>query len=521
MKINHDPSTWNLRSKLLVATAAVTLAVAVLINWQANRRIQALAEDQLRAMGKDVATAFAGQAEQLVMMGNSNALAVAIAELKSNPIVYFAVVTDAKQKVLGSTWGAADLPQPIAESLFAKDDGRDGGLKSFGNVDYLEVDGMLMQGALGQVHIGLRHDFVRGIVNKQTRAALLTMTVVLGIGLAILAVALSRIIDPIQELSELTRRIVEEGDLTQEVRVESQDEVGVLAGHFKAMVERLREIPRTLSAQSAALDTAVKALEAATAAQNTVVTRQATALQETQVTAEEIRQTSQVAARSAEGILADIGSAEQAGERGTKALEQSLSGLESILASVRSTAGNIADLGERSRQIGGITGTVKDLADQSNMLALNAAIEAVRSGEHGKGFALVAREIRRLADQSIQSTERVREILEGVRAAVGDAVAGSEEGARRVEQSLGQMRASAEGLRSLAGVVRDSSAAVRQIATAVNQQNAGVSQVFAAVVDQNKMMEESVKQLEGTLKAVGSLKEVSSGIGAVLASYKA
>jgi methyl-accepting chemotaxis protein len=303
--------------------------------------------------------------------------------------------------------------------------------------------------------------------------------------------------------------------------VAGTDEVGVLAGHFKALVERLREIPRTLSAQASALDDTVKALEAATAAQNAVVTRQATALQETQVTAEEIRQTSQVAARSAEGILADIGSAEQAGARGTQALEQSVSGLEAILTSVRSTAGSINDLGERSRQIGGITGTVKDLADQSNMLALNAAIEAVRSGEHGKGFALVAREIRRLADQSIQSTERVREILEGVRGAVNTAVAGSEEGARQVEQSLGQMRASAESLRALATTVSDSSAAVRQIATAVNQQNTGVNQVFAAVVDQNKMMEESVKQLEGTLVAVGTLKEVSSGIGAVLARYKA
>ena len=78
-----------------------------------------------------------------------------------------------------------------------------------------------------------------------------------------------------------------------------------------------------------------------------------------------------------------------------------------------------------------------------------------------------------------------------------------------------------EHLRALANVVQDSSAAVRQIATAVNQQNTGVNQVFAAVVDQNKMMEESVKQLDGTLKAVESLKSVSNGLAEVLARYKA
>jgi methyl-accepting chemotaxis protein len=387
-------------------------------------------------------------------------------------------------------------------------------------VRYLELDVPLMQGALGRVHLGLRHSFISGVVDRATRQAVLVLLVVMGLGLGALALAMNSLLRPIVTLSEVTRRIVEDGDLTQDVVVGSEDELGVLAGHFKAMVERLREIPRTLSAQAEALSAAVAALEGATAAQNAVVTRQATALQETQVTAEEIRQTSQVASRSAEGILGDIAKAESAGEKGTQALEQSLQGLAEILDSVKATGASINELGERTRQIGGITGTVKDLADQSNMLALNAAIEAVRSGEHGKGFALVAREIRRLADQSIQSTERVREILESVRGAVSGAVAGSEEGGRKVESSLGQMRASAEHLRALADVVRDSSAAVRQIATAVNQQNTGVNQVFAAVVDQNKMMEESVKQLDGTLKAVESLKDVSNGLAAVLARYK-
>lgn len=180
----------------------------------------------------------------------------------------------------------------------------------------------------------------------------------------------------------------------------------------------------------------------------------------------------------------------------------------------------IDDLAQSSREVGPIIESIFVVARKTNMLALNAAIEAVRSGEHGKGFALVAREIRRLADQSIQSTERVREILESVRLAVGSAVTGSEDGAKRVEVSLEQMRASAEHLRALANVVRDSSSAVRQIATAVNQQNTGVNQVFAAVVDQNKMMEESVKQLEGTLKAVVTLKEVSGGLAEVLSKYK-
>ena len=101
----------------------------------------------------------------------------------------------------------------------------------------------------------------------------------------------------------------------------------------------------------------------------------------------------------------------------------SLGGLTDIRAQVDEIARKIAQLSERTQQIGGITQTVKDLADQSNMLALNAAIEAVRSGERGKGFAIVAREIRSLADQSIQATNRVREILEDISASIRRAVA--------------------------------------------------------------------------------------------------
>src|SRR5205807_7876883 len=113
----------------------------------------------------------------------------------------------------------------------------------------------------------------------------------------------------------------------------------------------------------------------------------------------------------------------------------------------------ITQLSERTQQIGGITQTVKDLADQSNMLALNAAIEAVRSGEHGKGFAVVAREIRSLADQSIQATNRVREILEDISGAIRSAVQITEAGKQRMESGLVQMKSSGENLRELSSIV--------------------------------------------------------------------
>ena len=171
-----------------------------------------------------------------------------------------------------------------------------------------------------------------------------------------------------------------------------------------------------------ALNDSVTRLSASSDRQNENLSRQAASLLETQVTAEEIRQTSKVAAEKAALVLEMTKHADEIGRSGETAVEQSAGAMTEI----RTVAGEIVDkmreLSERARQLGGITDAVKGIADQSNMLAVNAAIEAVRSGEHGKAFGVVAREIRSLADQSIQSTNQARQILQEVDNSVRAAV---------------------------------------------------------------------------------------------------
>src|SRR5207302_10417622 len=113
----------------------------------------------------------------------------------------------------------------------------------------------------------------------------------------------------------------------------------------------------------------------------------------------------------------------------------------------------------------------------------NAAIGAVRSGDDGKGFAVVARESRSLADQSLQATNRVREILEDIGGAIRVAVSITERGSQKIEGGLLQVKQSGENLRELSSIVKDNSSAVRQIAAAVSEQNAGTTENFSAVRD--------------------------------------
>jgi methyl-accepting chemotaxis protein len=355
------------------------------------------------------------------------------------------------------------------------------------------------------------------------RSVWLTTVLVLTFGGAAVFVSLvmaRRLVRPINALNQVVDRIVREGDLTQEIRVETADEIGQLAATFAKMVAKLREIPANLQESTRLLHESVEHLSTSTTEQSQTVGRQAVALQETQVTMQEIKQTSLLAAQKAEAVIKVAERADEIGRQGEIAIERSLSGLTDIRSQVAEIADKITGLTERTRQIGLITETVKDLADQSNMLALNAAIEAVRSGEHGKGFAVVAREIRSLADQSIQATNRVRDILDDISSAIRAAVTITEKGAEKMEAGLVQVKASGENLRELSGIVKDNSAAVRQIAAAVSQQNAGISQISAAVGDLNNLMSDTVTRLQATTDAGNVLRDVSSRVSSIVATYR-
>ncbi len=326
---------------------------------------------------------------------------------------------------------------------------------------------------------------------------------------------------PMTALSGMVTRIIQERDLTQPLPVRATpDEVGELGAAFARMLDHLRDTTAGLQHGMRVLTDTVAELNEATRQQEKNIARQAAALQETQVTTQEIKQTSLLAAEKADAVLSVASRAEEVSRAGEAAITGSLGGFEDLRNQVAQMAHRIAQLNERTQQIGGITQTVKDLADQSNMLALNAAIESVRSGEHGRGFGVVAREIRSLADQSIQATERVRDILGDISQAILSTAKMTELGYTRMEEGLEQVRVSGDNLKELSTIVEDNAAAVRQIAAAVSQQNAGIAQIFGAVTDLSSMMNETVTSLQATAKATHTLQEVAEQMEHAARAYR-
>ncbi|WP_043710641.1 methyl-accepting chemotaxis protein [Corallococcus macrosporus] len=288
--------------------------------------------------------------------------------------------------------------------------------------------------------------------------------------------------------------------------------VRALASHTHQLEERREEVKRLaqdMGRGAGELATVVQQLRTSSEAQTAGVSRQAAALREAEQTVQEIRQGSLVTADKARLLASSIETAEEAGRDGGAAITRTLTNLEAIRQEVSEMARRILALDTRTREISTIVETVKGLADQSNMLAINAAIEAARSGEHGRGFGVVSREVRSLADQSILATHRIREVLDGVSLSMRETAKMSEQGEQRVKASLDAVRVSGAQLQRLAGIIDDTGTSVRQISAAVAQQDAGTSQIAQAIQDLSAQMQHTLRTVEETQKVTGSVQTLA------------
>ncbi|MBN1204889.1 MAG: HAMP domain-containing protein [Myxococcaceae bacterium] len=391
---------------------------------------------------------------------------------------------------------------------------------------FLELNGASILVAVVDMGEGLRLVLTRSATAEFARfREMLLSLIMLGGAAAIVAggvafVIARRVTGPLRQLTAAAARVVAEGDFRGSLEVRSNDEIGELATSFGRMIDQLREVLLVLDASAGELEHAAAQLSEDAAAQNRTATRQASALYQTQVTAQELQRSSQTAAQRAQAVLKGAERADSLGRAGERAIESSVGGLTFIRDQVDQIANTSQELQQRTAQIGGITQTVKDLADQSNMLALNAAIEAARSGEHGKGFAVVAREIRTLADQSVGATARVQEILEDISRAIANTVETSQNGAREVEGGLAQVRATGDSLRALATLVHENGMTVREIAETVSRQDAGIAQLFDALKDLSSLSQETVTRLQATEQAASRLSGASREVSAMVRRYK-
>ena len=328
--------------------------------------------------------------------------------------------------------------------------------------------------------------------------------VLVSIAAWILAVGLAK---PVLEMVRQLKDIAEgEGDLTRRVNEKRKDEYGELGKWFNAFVSRIHDV--IVEVSRSAKDVAAASAEIANTADQMKEGMEDQARQATQVSAavEEMSASVVEVAQKSSDAANSANESGRVAEAGGGVVSQTVEGMKAIHSAVGSVAVNIQELGERGDQIGQIIEVINDIADQTNLLALNAAIEAARAGEHGRGFAVVADEVRKLADRTTKATEEIGESIKMIQQETGAAVERMNDGTTQVTQGVELATEAGASLQQIVSATRDVTAMIQSIASAAQQQSTAGEEVSRSV-DQISAI--STRSLEATAQAADAASHLS------------
>jgi methyl-accepting chemotaxis protein len=323
--------------------------------------------------------------------------------------------------------------------------------------------------------------------------------------IGILLRTFARMADSLKGMAAVAGKIAA-GDLR--VVVQPQSDKDVLGSAFATMVANLQGLTADLTEGVSVLSASASEIVAATTQLAASAGESAAAVSETTTTVEEVRQTAQVSSQKAKYVADSAEKAAHSSLSGRKSTEDVGTGMNRIRQQMEAIAASMVRLSEQSQTIGQIIATVEDLSVQSNLLAVNAAIEAAKAGEHGKGFGVVAQEVKSLAEQSRQATNQVRTILGEIQKATSAAVMATEEGGKAVEAGSRQTEVAGEAIKALAGSVNEAAQAAVQIAASAQQQLVGVDQVAGAMESIKQASSQNVagaRQLEAAARTLNDL----------------
>jgi methyl-accepting chemotaxis protein len=310
-----------------------------------------------------------------------------------------------------------------------------------------------------------------------------------------LADAFKELISYMKELSDIAHNIGE-GNLN--VTIVKRSENDILANAFENMLANLNTIMFELKHSVFSLNSATTEILATTTQVASSASQTSSAVAQTSASIEEIKQTAKASSAKAVQTTESTNKAMEIAKSGTQGLIENMQGLVQIKEKMDLIASNIILLSQQSQQIGEITSTVEDIANQSNMLAVNASIEAVKAGEQGKGFSVVAIELKNLSEQSKQGAKQVQKILADIQKVTGTLVMVAEQGAKAVESGVKQAQSAKVSMDQLNITVQGAANAGKQISASYEQELAGMDQISDAM--------SSVK--EATHQNLSSIKQV-------------
>jgi twitching motility protein PilJ len=312
---------------------------------------------------------------------------------------------------------------------------------------------------------------------------------------------------------------VAKGDLTLRGKVTNDtlgnvvDSVNYMLDNFTRVLERVRKAATDVSSSSSQILLATEEMAKGATQQDQEITNTSSAVEELTVSMKQVSNNAEASAEAARRAL-------DAAEQGNRSVRDTLDGMQRIRSSVQATAKKIKSLGDRSLEISEIINVINDITEQTNLLALNAAIEAARAGEAGRGFAVVADEVRKLAEHSRTATKDIAGLIKAIQAETNEAVVVMEEGTREVEVGAKLADQAGKALEAISTVVRQSAELVQEISLASKQQVRGTEGVANAMQIISGITRQTSQGSRQTARTVEQLVKLSEQLNEALSQFR-
>lgn len=340
------------------------------------------------------------------------------------------------------------------------------------------------------------------MATRNITIAILILAIILSIFAS--TIIIRSITRPVAELVAANEKLAN-GDLTVAITVTGGDEIGQLAESSRRVIDNLKDILNKVADTSSQVASASNQLQS-TAEQIATGAEEVAAQTSTVATAsEEMAATSSDIARNCSMAAESSQQTSSSATRGSAVVQETISGMSRIADHVKQSAMTVESLGARSEQIGAIVGTIEDIADQTNLLALNAAIEAARAGEQGRGFAVVADEVRALAERTTRATKEISDMIKAIQNETKSAVRAMEEGVSEVEKGAASSEKSGEALKEILSQINEVTMQINQIATAAEEQTATTSEITSNIHQVTDVVHQTSRGASETATAASQL----------------
>ncbi len=392
-----------------------------------------------------------------------------------------------------------------------------GGRKQF--INFTHIDGV--PSADWYVALVLDQDAAFAMLGDLRSSAVVATLIAVVVIIALLGLLIRVLMAPLHLMGRAMHDIAEgEGDLTRRLSIHAHDEFGSLGQSFNRFVERIHQSIREVASATSQVNAVAAQVVSASNASIDKADQQSSRTSSVAAAINQLGAAAQEIAQNAAQASQHSSEARGLAEDGQQVVGRTIEVMNQLSARISDSCGNISTLNEHTANIGQILDVISGISQQTNLLALNAAIEAARAGEAGRGFAVVADEVRNLAHRTQESAQQVQRLIEELQAGAQMAVSTMNQSREHSDHSVGIANQAGERLGSVTQRIGEIDGMNQSVATATEEQTAVVESINVDITEINTLNQEGVQNLQSTLRACNDLEHQVERLKHLVGSFR-